>query len=74
MDIRSNYAAYLCATVIAAALLADHLTAYPLLWLGHMVRMDEGRLPYVALLSRPYGVEPCSCWLPASVLCELCAL
>jgi hypothetical protein len=38
------------------ASLADHLSAARLRWLGHVVRMDEGRLPHVALLSSLFGV------------------
>lgn len=33
--------------------LADHLTW----WLGHVLRMDEGRVPQVALPSSLYGVS-----------------
>jgi hypothetical protein len=47
VDIRKQ-----CGTVS----LADHLRAARLRWLGHVVRMDEGRIPKVALLSSLHGV------------------
>lgn len=36
--------------------LAEHLAAARLRWLGHVVRMDEGRIPQVALFSSLHGV------------------
>lgn len=47
VDIRKQ-----CGTVS----LADHLSAARLRWLGHVVRMDEGRIPHVALFSSLHGV------------------
>lgn len=56
VDIRA-----MCGTVS----LADHLTAARLRWFGHVMRMDEGRIPHVALHStlrvvskRPRGRPP----------------
>lgn len=40
-----------CGTVSLAA----HLAAARLRWLGHVVRMDEGRIPQVALFSSLHG-------------------
>jgi hypothetical protein len=37
--------------------LADHLAAARLRWLGHVVRMDEGRIPQVAQFSSLHGVR-----------------
>lgn len=42
----------MCGTVSLAA----HLTARRLRWFGHVVRMDEGRIPQVALYSTLHGV------------------
>jgi hypothetical protein len=47
VDIRQQ-----CGTVS----LQEHLTAARLRWLGHVVRMDEGRIPHVALFGSLHGV------------------
>jgi hypothetical protein len=47
VDIRA-----MCGTVS----LADHLAASCLRWFGHVMRMDEGRIPHVALHSTLHGV------------------
>ena len=47
VDIRA-----MCGTVS----LADYLTAARLRWFGHVMRMDEGRIPHVALHSTLHGV------------------
>lgn len=43
--------------VCGIASLANILRAYRLRWLGHVCRMQEGRLPHIALFSSLYGVK-----------------
>ena len=43
--------------VCGIASLAAILRAYRLRWLGHVCRMDEGRLPRIALFSSLFGVK-----------------
>ena len=40
-----------CSTVS----LADHIRAARMRWFGHVVRMEPGRIPHVALFSDPFG-------------------